>query len=71
MNGLKLRSIMVMHGHTNKDLAELLGISEQSVSNKINERGTEFRQGEIAKIKEKYNLTAEQVEDIFFDSKVS
>lgn len=71
MNGLKLRSIMVMHGHTNKDLAELLGISEQSVSNKINERGTEFRQGEIAKIKEKYNLTAEQVEDIFFDPKVS
>lgn len=71
MNGLKLRSIMVMHGDTNKDLAELLGISEQSVSNKINERGTEFRQGEIAKIKEKYNLTAEQVEDIFFDSKVS
>lgn len=66
MNSLMLRSVMVMHGDTNKDLAELLGISEQSVSNKINERGTEFRQGEIAKIKEKYNLTAGQVEDIFF-----
>ncbi len=71
MNSLRLRSIMVMHGDTNKDLAQLLGISEQSVSNKMNERGTEFRQGEIAKIKEIYNLTAEQVEEIFFDPKVS
>lgn len=67
MNAPKLRSIMVLHGDTNKDLAEYLGISEQSVSNKINENGTEFKQGEIAKIKEKYNLSAEQVEEIFFD----
>ena len=66
MNASKLRSIMVLHDDTNRDLAEFLGISETSVSNKINENGTEFKQGEIAKIKEKYNLTAEQVEAIFF-----
>ena len=66
-----LRSIMVLHGDTNKDLAALLGVSEQSISNKINENGTEFKQGEIAKIKDKYNLSAEQVDAIFFEVKVS
>lgn len=66
MNKELLRSIMVLHGDTNKDLAEMLGISEQSVSGKINENGTEFKQGEIAKIKDRYNLTPEQVESIFF-----
>lgn len=66
MNKELLRSIMVLHGDTNRDLAELLEISEQSVSNKMNENGSEFKQGEIAKIKTKYNLTAEQVESIFF-----
>lgn len=66
MNSALLRSIMVLHGDTNKDLADFLKISEVSVSNKINENGTEFKQGEIAKIKEKYDLTMEQVESIFF-----
>lgn len=67
MNSQMLRSVMVLHGDTNKDLAKLLGKSEQSISNKINEKGTEFTQGEIAKIKAKYNLTAEEVEAIFFN----
>ena len=67
MNKTMLRSIMVLNGDTNSDLASLLGISEQSVSNKINENGTEFKQGEIAKIKVKYGLSAEQVEAIFFN----
>lgn len=62
----QLRSIMVLHGDTNKDLADYLGISEQSVSNKINENGTEFKQGEIARIKTKYNLSSEQIDNIFF-----
>ena len=66
MNKELLRSIMVLHGDTNKDLAELLEISEQSVSGKINEKGTEFKQGEIVKIKDKYNLSPEQVANIFF-----
>lgn len=66
MNKELLRSIMVLNGDTNKDLAELLEISEQSVSAKINEKGTEFKQSEIAKIVEKYHLTPEQVQNIFF-----
>lgn len=66
MNKDLLRSIMVLYGDTNKTLAAYLGISEQSVSNKINENGTEFKKGEIAKIKERYNLTCDQVDRIFF-----
>ena len=67
MNKAKLKSLMALHGDTNKDLAELLEISEQSVSCKINENGTEFKQGEITKIKDKYNLTPVELDAIFFD----
>ncbi len=66
MNGKLLRSIMVLNGDTNATLAEYLGISEQSVSNKINEKGTEFKQGEIAMIKARYNLDRDMVDRIFF-----
>ena len=66
MNKELLRSVMALHGDTNRSLAAFLGISEQSLSNKINENGTEFRQGEIAQIKARYNLTSEQVDLIFF-----
>ena len=66
MNKELLRSIMVLHGDTNKTLADYLGITEQSLGNKINENGTEFKQGEIKRIKIRYNLTAEQADLIFF-----
>lgn len=68
MNVKLFRSVMVLHGDTNASLAAFLGITEQSVSNKINENGTEFKQGEIAKIKTRYNLDSDQVDRIFFTS---
>jgi len=72
MNSKLLKSIMVLNGDTIRDLADFLGISPQSVSYKINEKvinkdKIEFKQGEIAAIKERYNLSAEQVEAIFFN----
>ena len=67
MNTKLFRSIMVLNNDTNKSLAEFLNLSEQTVCNKINENGTEFKQGEIAMIKERYNLTADQISDIFFN----
>ena len=67
MNKSRLKGIMAFHGDTNKDLAELLGISEQSVSNKINENGTEFKQGEIRIIADEYGLSPDEVVAIFFD----
>ena len=57
---------MILNGDTNRDMAEVLNITEASFSAKINENGTEFKQGEISKIKEKYDLTPDQVDSIFF-----
>ena len=67
MNKLLLRSMMALHADTNKALAEYLGISVKSLIDKINENGTEFKQGEMQAIKKRYNLTAEQVTQIFFN----
>lgn len=67
MNGVMLKSVMVLNGDTIRDLAEYLHISPQSTSDKINERGTEFKLGEIQMIKEKYRLSPDQVDAIFFN----
>ena len=67
MNSRLLRSIMVLHDDTNQSLAGYLGISERSVNDKINERGTEFKQSEIYAIIKRYSLTEEQVLNIFFN----
>jgi hypothetical protein len=68
MNSVLLKSVMTLHRDTNKDLAKFLGLSEQSVCNKINETGTEFKLGEIRKIKDRYQLSPEAVDTIFFDN---
>lgn len=68
MNKNLLRSVMVLHNDTNITLAEYLGISDSTLSLKINEtNGAEFTQGEIKKIIQRYNLTAEQTLQIFFN----
>ena len=67
MNKNMLRSVMVLHNDTNSILAEYLGIADSTLSLKINEtNGAEFTQGEIRKIILRYQLTAEQVMQIFF-----
>lgn len=67
MNAKLFRSFMVLFDETNKTLADFLNLSEQSVCNKINENGTEFKRGEISKIKSRWGLSAEQVNDIFLN----
>ena len=68
LNKNMLRSVMVLHDDTNITLAEYLGISDSTLSLKINEtNGAEFTQGEIKKIIQRYNLTAEQTLQIFFN----
>ena len=67
MNKNMLRSVMVLNGDNNTDLAEYLGISTSTLSCKMNEtNGAEFNQSEIRKIKTRYKLTPEQVDQIFF-----
>lgn len=67
MNKALLRSMMVLFDDTNQKLADYLGLSVKSVNDKINEKGTEFKQSEIGAIKKRYSLTDEQVSNIFFN----
>ena len=63
---------MKLNGDTGTSLALFLGIARSTFSAKLNEtNGAEFSQKEILAIKEKYNLTADEVVAIFFDHKVS
>lgn len=72
MNKLKLESVMKLHGDTGTSLAKYIGMARPTFSAKINEtNGAEFTQGEIAKIKDKYDLTPDEIIEIFFDQKVS
>ena len=71
MNKAMMKSVMVLNGDTNAILAGVIGISPQTFSAKINENGGEFTQSEITKIRERYNLSPEEVDDIFFKEKVS
>lgn len=70
MNVNKLKAVMVLHGDTGGDLAKFLGISHSRFSQKLNGKA-EFIQGEIMDIKKRYKLTAEEVDDIFFNIQVS
>ena len=64
---------MKFFGDVYLDLAQYLGLSLSRLTAKINETsGAEFNQGEIRKIREKYNLSNEDVIQIFFfDDNVS
>ena len=67
MNKNQLRSFMALNGDNDGKLAEYLGLSRSRFSAKINETGgAEFNQGEISKIKQRYNLTADEIDSIFF-----
>lgn len=73
MNKALLKSIMALYDDTMSDLADYLCLTPQSVSYKMNEKimpsgkKAEFGQGEIKRIKERYNLSPEEVENIFFN----
>lgn len=70
MNANKLRAVMILNDDKGSDLARALGIAHTTFSAKLNRRA-QFTQGEIQVIKDRYNLTAEQIDDIFFNIKVS
>lgn len=72
MNKNMFVSKMKLFGDTVVTLATAIGCSPQRLSAKINNtHGAEFTQGEIQSIKEKYLLTNDEVEQIFFTSSVS
>ena len=62
-----LEAKMKLHNDNQSDLAASIGISLQTFNKKLNGTGgAEFTQGEIQKVKEKYNLTSQEVDEIFF-----
>ena len=62
-------SKMKLFGDTQEILAKALGISLSRLNAKINETdGAEFRQSEIAFFRIRWNLTPEEVDQIFFAS---
>ena len=71
MNSKLFKAFMVMNDETIASLADYLGLTDQSVCNKINENGTEFKLGEIIRIKVRWNLSADMVDQIFFNLGVS
>lgn len=66
MNKRHLKAVMIAHGDNYKSLSEYLGITVSTFSKKINEkRKAGFTQPEILMIKERYSLTAEEIDTIF------
>lgn len=67
MNKNMFKSKMKLFGDTNASLAAAISISAQRLSAKVNETGgAEFTQGEIDKIRIRYDLTPDEVNNIFF-----
>lgn len=66
MNKNLLISKMKLFGDTQQMLADVLGLSLNRTNAKINETdGAEFTQSEIKKIMIRYNLTPDEVVQIF------
>lgn len=70
MNRTELDIEMVRNGDNGSSLAEALGITPVTFSNKRSGK-VEFTRIEIQKIIARYNLSAERMTEIFFDEKVS
>lgn len=68
INRKLLKSKQSLYGDTDARLAAFLGITPQTFSLKVNNKA-EFTVGEIKKIRERYNLTDEEVTAIFFLAK--
>lgn len=52
-------------GDTQSQLARMLGVTESTLSWKINGRA-EFKQSEIKTIADRYGLTGEEIKSMFF-----
>lgn len=72
MNKKLFKSKMALYGDTNQTVAEALSITPQRNSAKLNGTGgAEYTQGEILILKARWNLSAEEVDQIFFANIVS
>lgn len=65
INKQELKAVMVRYGDRQEDLANAIGISLPGLNMRIN-GSIPFRQPEIEKIALRYNLSAEDIQRIFF-----
>ena len=65
MNTNLLKAKMAEYSDTQADLAAAIGISASNLNAKLNGK-VSFRQNDIAAIRTQYNLSAEEVDRIFF-----
>lgn len=72
MNKTELDYEMRKYGDNQSTLAEAMGLSRTRLNYKINEKyGATFTQIEIKFIKDRYGLSAQRMEEIFFNADVS
>lgn len=65
MNTNMLKSVLVRHGDNVAALAEKMGLSQAALYRRINGE-TQFTAGEIRSFKNIYELTGDEIDDIFF-----
>jgi hypothetical protein len=72
MNKRLFKVKMLLFGETNQTVADALHITPQRNSAKVNgTNGAEYTQGEIMILKNRWNLTPDEVDQIFFTNEVS
>lgn len=67
MNKSALESKMKLYGDNQERLSQALGLTRSRLNAKINSRNASFTQQEISIIKARYNLSASEVDNIFFN----
>lgn len=67
MNKSLLKSFIVKYDGKQENLAKAMGLSLSCLNAKINGNNTEFNQGEIKFIKDRYGLTPQDIGQIFFN----
>lgn len=70
MNSNEMKAVMKREGDTQKDLAEALGLPVSGVNARIN-GSVDFRASEIVTIRKRYNLTDQDIGEIFFNTDAS
>lgn len=71
MNIGELKAELKRHADTQEALAEAVNLSKTRLNAKINSvNGAEFTRDEIQIIKDRYDLSPERVDEIFFAHKV-
>lgn len=68
---MKLRGVMAGKGITQEKLAEIIGINRTTLIRKMKNDGLQFTVEEVQKIASALALTAQEVLDIFFTTKVA